>query len=667
LLQHVLPRAPRRLLSGSWQLPAALQGRALMGWALAIAAGFIALTAAVLWQVHQDIRRDALTSSANLAGVMEREILRTVQVADSAVLGIDETLQRPDLAGMTQEQRRHALFDRIAALRGLGAMMVIDAAGHVVYGNPLSPIDPSLYQRMHIPSRDYFVVHKTGDVSGMWIGRPFRSLISGRPCISLSRRITTPDHHFAGVIVATIDLTFFQAAATQLHLGTAAAVTLLRSDGVVLMREPYEEAEIGVNRGSGALFAQFHASPTGSYESVSPIDGVGRLISYAQVGKLPLLITVAVSEQGVFATWNRRAVEIGGIVLALTAALLVTVRGMLRELAQRRAAEAAARETSARYRQLTESSRDTILRLRLDGTLRYVSPSIEELLGFRPSDLHGAAGASLIDPRDVAVVERAMGRLRSGAEHVSATYRCRRKDGAEVWIESLFRLIRDPQTNAPSEAIASCRDVTQRMRNEAELALSAATDGLTGLANRRRFDEALGLEWRRAHRENTFLALMLLDADCFKAFNDSQGHQAGDAALQMIAHAISATIRRPGDLGARYGGEEFAVLMPNTDEAGALLIAERLRATVAAAGIPHPGGPAGVMTVSIGVAASLVRDGDQAADLLRAADQALYRAKHLGRNQVAAADSVPPAPDAALHAADLHDAALHAADEPELS
>jgi diguanylate cyclase (GGDEF)-like protein/PAS domain S-box-containing protein len=608
-----------------------------MGWALVIAVCFIALTGAVLWQVRQDIRADTLTSSANLAGVMEREILRAVDGTDAALRGIDDTLQRPDLAHMTPDERRHALFDRTAALGALGTVLVLDADGQVIDDNPMTPVDRSVYARMQIPSRDYFVVHKAGDASGLWIGRPFRSEVTGHPSISLSRRITTPDHRFAGVIMASLDLTFFQAAATQLHLGAEAAVTLMRSDGIVLMREPYDQSEIGTNRGAGKLFQQLRAHRSGSFETRSPIDGVWRLGSYEQVGDLPMAITVALSEDGVFATWNRRAIEIGAIVLALTVALLATVRGMQRELVQRRAAEASASETSARFRELTESSRDTILRLKLDGTLRYVSPSIEELLGFRPSELSGATGVSLVDPRDVGVVERAMGRLRSGAEHVSATYRCHRKDGTEVWIESLFRLIRDPQTNAPSEAIASCRDVTKRMRTEADLTRSAATDGLTGLANRRRFDEALALEWRRAQRESTFLAVMLLDADCFKAFNDNYGHLEGDAALQMIARAIAVSIRRPGDLGARYGGEEFAVLMPSTDEAGALVIAERVRAMVADAAMAHRGCPFGVVTVSIGVAATLVFEGDTPDGLLRIADRALYQAKHLGRNRVIAA------------------------------
>ncbi len=623
-----------------------------MGWALVIAASFIALTAGVLWQVRQDIRTDTLNSSASLAGVMAREIDRTVQIADAALRGVDDALQRPELARLGAEERRHALFDQMAALHALGSVLIIDADGEVTDDNSGAPVNHAVYARMQIPSRDYFVVHKSGDVSGLWIGRPFRSPVTSHPSVSLSRRITTADHRFAGVIVASLDLTFFQAAATQLRLGAEAAVTLLRTDGVVLMREPYDAAEIGANRGTDPLFRRFRSQVSGSYESRSPIDGARQLISYAQVADQPMLVTVAVAESDVFATWDRRAIEIGGIVLALTVALLATVRGMQRELTQRRAAEAAAHESSARYRELTESSRDTILRLRLDGTLRYVSPSIEELLGYRPSELTGAAGASLVDSRDVMVVERAMGRLRGGAEHASATYRCCRKDGSEVWIESLFRLIRDPHSHAPSEAIASCRDVTRRMRTEADLARSAATDGLTGLANRRRFDEALGLEWRRAHRENTFIAVMLLDADCFKAFNDSYGHLAGDAALQMIAGSIAATIRRPGDLGARYGGEEFAVVMPNTDEAGAAMIAERVREAVAGAAMPHRGGPAGVVTVSIGVAAQLVYDDDTPETLLHAADQALYRAKHRGRNQVVVAG---PAQVDVLHQTDAAD------------
>lgn len=153
------------------------------------------------------------------------------------------------------------------------------------------------------------------------------------------------------------------------------------------------------------------------------------------------------------------------------------------------------------------------------------------------------------------------------------------------------------------------REMLRRMAAEealteaaGKLAVMAATDGLTGLANRRQFDLNLGREWRRAVRNEAPLSLLLLDVDCFKSFNDRYGHQEGDQVLRSIAACIPQTVRRPADAGARYGGEEFAVLLPGTDAAGALAIAEHLRSAVAALGIPHAGSPSGQVTASIGVA-----------------------------------------------------------------
>jgi diguanylate cyclase (GGDEF)-like protein len=175
-----------------------------------------------------------------------------------------------------------------------------------------------------------------------------------------------------------------------------------------------------------------------------------------------------------------------------------------------------------------------------------------------------------------------------------------------------------------------------RRRQIAETALEelAATDELTGLANRRKFDDLLAFEWRRAERENTPFSLLMLDADLFKAYNDTYGHQAGDMALRGIADCIRAAIKRPADLAARYGGEEFAVLLPSTDRQGALQIAEAIRAAVFAMALKHEKSLYGVVTVSVGLACMYPRQTGDAAKLLRAADDALYLAKASGRNRV---------------------------------
>jgi diguanylate cyclase (GGDEF)-like protein len=173
----------------------------------------------------------------------------------------------------------------------------------------------------------------------------------------------------------------------------------------------------------------------------------------------------------------------------------------------------------------------------------------------------------------------------------------------------------------------------------ARLAQLAREDGLTGLLNRRAFDEALGEECRRAVRAKTPLALMLIDIDAFKAYNDRLGHQAGDACLRSVATAISEASRRAGEIVARYGGEELAVIIPGDARDSVIRQAEQLRMRVEALAIAHPGSPASaVITVSVGVALRSSDQNVESANLIAAADRALYQAKQGGRNRVEFAD-----------------------------
>ena len=169
-----------------------------------------------------------------------------------------------------------------------------------------------------------------------------------------------------------------------------------------------------------------------------------------------------------------------------------------------------------------------------------------------------------------------------------------------------------------------------------ELRRLSSLDGLTGIANRRHFDEVLMREWRRAMRNGEEVAVLMCDIDYFKPFNDSYGHQVGDECLKAVAHILQSQLRRPGDLVARYGGEEFAVVLPDTDVAGALQVAENLRAAVEALRITHRySAAANVVTISVGVSTYQPRRGDaQWSALLKAADEALYRSKQAGRNRV---------------------------------
>jgi diguanylate cyclase (GGDEF)-like protein len=177
-----------------------------------------------------------------------------------------------------------------------------------------------------------------------------------------------------------------------------------------------------------------------------------------------------------------------------------------------------------------------------------------------------------------------------------------------------------------------------------QLALLSFTDALTGLANRRGFDEQLQAEWRRALRARTSIGLAMIDIDEFKKYNDRYGHAAGDACLRRVAKTLNDGLRRTSDLAARYGGEEFVLILPDTSLSGLYLVAEKIRAELAAIREPHPKSVHGIVTISIGVVAFVPSPDTNSAEYLKAADVALYEAKHNGRNQVVRAGSASALP-----------------------
>lgn len=171
----------------------------------------------------------------------------------------------------------------------------------------------------------------------------------------------------------------------------------------------------------------------------------------------------------------------------------------------------------------------------------------------------------------------------------------------------------------------------------AEEGAKARIDGLTQIANRRRFDEYLANEWGRHRRSQQPLALLACDVDHFKLFNDNYGHQAGDDCLRAVADAMRQCLRRNGDLVARYGGEEFAMILPETSLSGAVQVADRVRAALTLAAVPHAVSPiCDIVTLSVGVGCAVPapHSGSDAHELIEEADRFLYMAKHHGRNQV---------------------------------
>lgn len=200
------------------------------------------------------------------------------------------------------------------------------------------------------------------------------------------------------------------------------------------------------------------------------------------------------------------------------------------------------------------------------------------------------------------------------------------------------------QANQGLEAKVAERTAELQAANQ-QLEVLSNTDGLTGLSNRHRFDQVWAQEWQRAVRQGLPLAVVMIDVDHFKLYNDQFGHPAGDECLRRVAAVLAHSVRRAGELAARYGGEEFVVVLPGLDADGALQEAERIRTEVSALGIPHTGSSAGaVVTVSLGVASRVPQREEGLYLLLQEADDALYQAKHGGRNRVGLASGISSPP-----------------------
>ena len=251
-------------------------------------------------------------------------------------------------------------------------------------------------------------------------------------------------------------------------------------------------------------------------------------------------------------------------------------------------------EIAALHNLVMENSRDVIVIADFDGNLNFVSAAGANWGGWNRAELQQLPRHKMVHPEDRSILVAAVHKLRAGKEGALVECRVRARNGTYVWVEASLRTIHDPITQLPTGILLNVREITTRKLAEQQLAEAyhavealASTDALTGLANRRRFDECLTTEWRRALRDHKPISLLLVDVDYFKSYNDTYGHLRGDSCLKQIASVVQGVLLRPGDLVARFGGEEFAVVLPNTPDRGAMQIAQEICAAMTGRKQPH--------------------------------------------------------------------------------
>jgi diguanylate cyclase (GGDEF)-like protein len=477
------------IASRPWRLSAKL----LIASSVVTVIGFSAICAGVMLDMHRSEEGLANQTLENLASSIDSDIGRSVELYDLSLRAVATNMVAPEINEVGKSLRQLILFDHAASARYFGAIQVFDAAGKLIAD--ASTLDPLPEDRS---DEEYFRAHREQPDVGLFVSRPM--LHHGTYAIVLSRRITGEDGRFFGVVAGSIRFSFFHDLFGRLHLAPDDVITVLRRDGVVIMRTPFDLDIIGQNLGDLPGVKQALSEPSGSYSGVIPPNPSSRLHVWRDSTR-PLIVLVSKRWSDIYELWRKEATRIGAIVAMLVAFVLGVTLFLAREIGRRADAE----------------------------------EKLEEL---------------------------------------------------------------------------------------------ATTDSLTGLRNRRKFDAVIETEWRRAIRQRQPLALLMIDADYFKSFNDTHGHQAGDEVLVGIAICISDSVRRAGDCAARYGGEEFAVLLPDMLPKQAFMVAETIRLKV-----EQWCGETATTTVSIGVASMIPEADTDWAEIVKRADRALYAAKEGGRNR----------------------------------
>jgi diguanylate cyclase (GGDEF)-like protein/PAS domain S-box-containing protein len=594
-----------------------------------VCVAILGLSAAREWSAREAALKVAEVDQANLARSLTQHAEDSFDLLDTSILGAVTRLETDGTGRATLSKLQDILVARKAASKRVNAIGIVDEHGDWLAS--------SGGMGKNLSDREYFRHHRQSTDRAVFIGLPVKSSMTGEWVVTLSRRFNHADGSFGGLVVASIGAEYFSGFYRQFDLGESGTISLVSADGIILARVPDNGANVGRDVSEGAIFKAVRAGgSTGANYLKSQLDGLLRISFHQQSSRYPFIVVVTRAQDEVLASWRQATIIRMAVVLGLV--ILIAVMGfyLVRQLLRGQQMTAALASKEANFRVVAEGSSDMVTRIGLDEQISYVSPSSVRIVGWRPDQLVGTPALAGVNPQDLPRVQEVVAALKRGEiEETRVAYRTRHRERSEIWVESTLRVTRNG--GEVDGVVAITRDVTQQKTLEGKLETLATVDGLTGLANRRRFDERLLEEWGRAYRERTSLSLLMIDLDHFKAYNDQYGHPAGDECLRAVAGVLAAEAKRTTDLAARYGGEEFVMLLPNTDAAGCARIGERVLREIRDLGIAHRlNFPSRIVTASIGGA--VCRPGVERsaghASLVEAADQALYAAKDHGRDQL---------------------------------
>ncbi len=582
---------------------------------IVIGAVIVGFAIKVVVELREQIWQSAIRSSTDIGASVSHEIERSVQGYDLALKSVIVDLKTAGVMELPTSVRDRVLFHESTKARYLGPIVVVDSHG-TSYIDSAGPIP----QRESYARTEFFRHHQDVDDALLYIGHPFRAA-DGTRRITVSRRLAMADGAFAGVVFGTIDLAYFEELFSKLDLGAASVASLALDDGTLLMRVPHRPEDVGLALAGTQPFDAMIAEHQGSLKAYSAIDGVERQYAFRHVGEFPLLLTVALSTDAIYAGWHERSLWIGFFTALLLGGCAALAWVLQRELHRRAAVEAKLFEQSERLDVTLGSIGDAVVAIDNAGQVNYMNAVAERMTGWSIDNVRGRPLHLVLDISGHGVEDDASGA--GGTEVV-----LHGRDGSQSVIEQSIAPIRDSAGHVIGTVVVF-RDVSEARAMNNRMAFLARHDTLTDLPNRMLLAECLGRAIDRARRESHQVAVLFLDLDHFKTVNDSLGHGVGDRLLVEVAKRLRACVD-PGDTVSRQGGDEFVIVLAGLERvAQASQVAERVLGTFAKPFFID--GQSLSVTTSIGIAV-FPEDGREAPELTKNADAAMYLAKQSGRN-----------------------------------
>lgn len=563
-----------------------------------------------------------MEANSSLAIAFEQQVFRALKAAEQVAAFVREQYRRQgdaiDLRRWVEEGViREEMFTIVS---------VVDEQGDIVSSSQnTGPVNYA--------DREFFKAQRDARIDHLFINQPVLGRVSGRWLIPMSLRIEHEDGSFAGVVVMAVspeDVTHFF---KQVDLGPQGLLELAGLDGVVRARKVGARSEFGLGAESLAWFQrQKLHSADDFYDSGEAGDGVARIVSYRTMADYPLMVTVATAYDEEMATTLQRRYSYLMAAVGVTLVVMLLVGLLALMLVRQRSATEALQGSEALFRATFHQAAMGIVHISPEGRILRVNEKFARMLGCPAEALQGGNIFDLCDPGVASAARRFLNQqlvseVRELSPEIEKTYR--REDGSLLWVCEALSVVRNSQGH-PEFLVLVAQDVTERKHLEARLCHDAEHDALTGLANRVRFHQRLDQALASVHVQGELCAVLYIDLDGFKAINDRHGHAVGDSLLQMAARRLEGCVRST-DTVARFGGDEFGIVLAKLHssqdcERVALKVLDVLAKPFDLDGC--------VVRISASVGAALFPlHGENGQDLLKYADQAMYAAKHAGKNR----------------------------------